>query len=56
MSLKQIALSCSGPILSSNVLNACIGRDAYVSTLISLQQHGLTYQINLVHDTAVLHV
>ena len=40
MSVKQIALVCSGPILSSNVLNACIGRVAYVSTLISLQQHG----------------
>ena len=42
MSVKQIALACSGPPLSSNVLNACIGRVAYVSTLMSLQQHGQT--------------
>ena len=42
MSVKQIALACSGPLLSSNVLNACIGRVAYVSTLMSLQQHGQT--------------
>ena len=26
MSVKQTALACSGPPLSSNVLNACIGR------------------------------
>ena len=39
MSVKQIALACSGPPLSSNVLNAYIGRVAYVSTLISLKQH-----------------
>ena len=31
MSVKQIALACSGPPLSSNVFNACIGRVAYVS-------------------------
>ena len=42
MSVKQIALACSGLPLSSNVLNACIERVAYVSTLMSLQQHGLT--------------
>ena len=42
MSVKQIALACSGLPLSSNVLNACIGRVAYVSTLMSLQQHGQT--------------
>ena len=42
MSVKQIALACSGPPLSSNVLNACIRRVAYVSTLMSLQQHGRT--------------
>ena len=40
MSVKQIALACSGPPLSSNVLNACIESVAYVSTLMSLQQHG----------------
>ena len=42
MSVKQIALACSGPRLSSYVLRACIGRVAYVSTLMSLQQHGQT--------------
>ena len=42
MSVKQIALACSGPPLSSNALDGCIGRIAYVSTLISLQQHGQT--------------
>ena len=42
MSVKQIALACSGPPLSSNVLNASIGRVAYVSTLMSLQHHGQT--------------
>ena len=42
MSVKQIALASSGPPLGSNVLNACVGRIAYVSTLISLQQHGQT--------------
>ena len=43
MSVKQIALACSGLPLSSNVLNACIGLVAYVSTLMSLQQHGQTH-------------
>ena len=42
MSVKQIAMACSGPPLSSNVLNACIERVAYVSMLMSLQQHGQT--------------
>ena len=42
MSVKQIALVCLGPPLSSNVLNACIGRVAYVFTLMSLQQHEQT--------------
>ena len=42
MSLKETALTCSGPPQCSNVLNACIGRVAYVSTLMSLQQHGQT--------------
>ena len=42
MSVKQIALACSGPPLSSDVLNACTGRVAYVSTLMNLQQHGQT--------------
>ena len=42
MSVKQNALACSGPPLSSNVLNPCIGRVAYVSTQMSLQQHGQT--------------
>ena len=42
MNVKQITLACSGPPLSSNVLNACIGSVAYVSTLLSLQQHGQT--------------
>ena len=36
MSVKQIALACSGPPLISTVLNACIGSVAYVSTLMSL--------------------
>ena len=36
MSVKQVALACSGRPLSSNVLNACIWRFAYVSTLMSL--------------------
>ena len=42
MSVKQNALACLGPLLSSNVLNACIGRVAYVSTLMSLQQQSQT--------------
>ena len=56
MSVKQIALACSGPLLSSNVLNACIGRVAYVSTLMSLQQHGQTHPDYLVYNTTVLQV
>ena len=40
--VKQIALAKSGPPLSSNVLNACIGHVAYVSTLICLQHHWQT--------------
>ena len=54
MSVKQIALACSGPPLSSNKLNACTGRDAYISTLMSLQHHGQTLQINQVYNTTVL--
>ena len=42
MNVKQIARKCSGPPLGSYVLNACIGRVEYVSTLMSLQQHGQT--------------
>ena len=42
MNVKQIALECLGPPLGSYVLNECIGRVAYVSTLMSLQQHGQT--------------
>ena len=42
MRVKQIALAWSGPPLSSNVLNACIVRVSYVSTVMSLQQHGQT--------------
>ena len=42
MSVKQISLACSGPPLSSKVLNASVERVAYVSTLMSLQQHGQT--------------
>ena len=40
MSVKQIAPECSGPPLSSYVLDACIGHVAYVFTLMSLQKHG----------------
>ena len=39
MSVKQIALAFLGTPLSSNVLNACIGRVAYVFTLMILQEH-----------------
>ena len=42
MNVKQIARECSGPPLGSHMLNACIGRVAYVATLMSLQQHGQT--------------
>ena len=45
MSVKQTALACSIPPLSSNVLKACIGRVSYVTTLMSLQQHGQTRTI-----------
>ena len=44
MNVKQIARECSGPPLGSYVLNACNERVAYVSTLMSLQQHGQTRQ------------
>ena len=58
MNVKQIARECSGPPLGSFVLNVCIGLVAYVSTLMSLQQHGQTrpYLFNLVYNTTVLHV
>ena len=58
MNVKQIARECSGPPLGSNVLNACIGRVAYMATLMSLQQHGQTrpHEFNLVYITTVLHV
>ena len=42
MSVKQIALACSGPPLYSNVFNASIRSVVYVSTLMSLQQYGQT--------------
>ena len=42
MSVKQIALAYLGLPLSSNMLNTCTGSVAYVSTLMSLQQHGQT--------------
>ena len=42
MGMKQIALASSGPPVSSNVHNAFIGRVAYVSTLMILQQYGQT--------------
>ena len=58
MNVKQIARECLGPPQGSYVLNASIGRVAYVSTLMSLQQYGQTRQhyINLVCNTTVLHV
>ena len=56
MSVKQIAMACSGPPLSSNVLNACIGSAAYVSTLMSRNSMGRPAQINLVYNTTVLQV
>ena len=58
MNVKQIAGEFLGPPLSSFVLNVCIGRVAYVSTLMSLQQHGQTrpHEFNLVYNTTVLHV
>ena len=42
MNVKQIAWECSGPPVGSYVLKACIGRVAYESTLMSLQQNGQT--------------
>ena len=42
MNVKQIARESSGPPLGSYVLNARIGRVAYVFMLISLQRHGQT--------------
>ena len=58
MNVTQIARECSGPLLISYVLNACIGRVASVSTLMRLQQHGLTrpLKFNLVYNTTVLYV
>ena len=58
MNVKQIAREYSGRPLGSYVLNMCIGRVAYVSTLMSLQQHGQTssHLFNLVYNTTVLHV
>ena len=56
MSVKQIALACSGPPLGSNMLNVCIVHVAYVSTLMSLQLHGRLAQINLVYNSTVLQV
>ena len=45
MNVKQIAKECSGPPLGSYGLNACIGRVAYLSKLMSLQQHGKTHPL-----------
>ena len=42
ISVIQIAQEWSVPPLRSYVLNACIGRVAYMSTLMSLQQNGQT--------------
>ena len=56
MNVKQIAPECSGPPLSSYILNTCIGRVAYVYTLMSLQQHGRPTHINLTYNNTVLHV
>ena len=42
MNVKQIAWECSGPPLGSYLLNSCIGRVAYVSLLMSLQQQWQT--------------
>ena len=58
LNVKQIAREYSRPPLGSYVLNVCIGRVAYVSTLLSLQQHGQTrpHWFNLVYNTTVLHV
>ena len=48
MNVKQIARECSGPPLGSYVLNVCIGRVAYVTTLMSLQQKARPAHINLI--------
>ena len=56
MSVKQIAMACSGPPLSSNVLNACFERVAYVSTLMACNSMGRPAQINLVYNTTVIQV
>ena len=58
MNVKQIARECSEPPLGSYVLKACIGRAAYMSTLMSLQHYGYTrpHKFNLVYNTMVLHV
>ena len=53
---EKIALACSGPPLSSNVLNAWIGRVAYVSTLRACNSMGRPAHINLVYNTTVLQV
>ena len=58
MNVKQIAREYSGPPLGPYVLKVCIGRVAYVSTLMSLQQHGQTHphKFNIVYNTTVLDV
>ena len=58
MNVKEIPRECSRSLLGSYVLNACIERVAYVSTLMSLQQHGQTrpHKFNLVYNTTVKHV
>ena len=58
MNVNQIARECSGIPLGSYVLNARIGRVAYVSMLLSLKQHGQSrpHYFNLVYNTTVLHV
>ena len=48
MNVKQIDRECSGPPLGSYLLNACIGRVAHVSTLMSLQQRGQTPHTSLI--------
>ena len=58
MNVKQIARECLGPPLGSYVLNACIERVAYVTTLMSLQQYGQTHlhKFNLGYNTTELDV
>ena len=48
MNVKQIDREWSGPHLDSYVLNACIWRVAYVSTLMSLQQQARPAHINFI--------